>query len=65
MPQHRCTTIRLPPDLLEQVDTLARLQLRTRQAQIEHLIRAGLEATRETQGGRQVVPYPPLRRSSP
>lgn len=62
MSQHRPTTVRLPPELLAEVDTLARAQLRTRQAQIEYLIRAGLEATREYHGGLPAAPYPPLRK---
>lgn len=40
----RPTTIRLPEDLVRQVDQIAREDIRTRQAQIEHLIRLGLAA---------------------
>lgn len=44
MAQHRSTTIRLPPDLLQIVDDAARREVRTRQAQIEVMIRRGLDA---------------------
>ena len=44
MTRNRPTTIRLPSDLFERIDALARAEVRTRQAQIERLIREALVA---------------------
>jgi hypothetical protein len=55
-------SVQLPPELIEEIETLARFRHCSRQAQLEYLIRAGLEATREFQGGLPVAPYPPLRK---